>query len=331
MWEEEEKFPWVYPLTLTRVTRGPKGKRQKGIMEVDAKAEIVPTEENETREMGAKPEDIHPAMAEEAHFRVSPLSHSYPEVQEHLPKQEEWSRRREENVEIIEMLRSMKKDMEEREHKWERQQQIRENFLEVEARRKEQMWEENWRQREEEWKEELKRKEEEMMEKMKANLEAFYNNQFKRDAELLNILRKREAEMEGNMVKKIEAFKYLYKEQFKEFERLMKERDQQLEDNDVYRRNILLESLDLINQDLSKLLECISELDGAVNQVGKRQDMLINAVQLTSNICVKGKEIPPAYEKQRLEMASPKFDPHLASFDIDHPNVIPPKAYKRRK
>ena len=45
-----------------------------------------------------------------------------------------------------------------------------------------------------------------MMDKMKANLEAFYNNQFKRDAELLNILRKREAEMEGNMMKKIEAF-----------------------------------------------------------------------------------------------------------------------------
>ena len=44
-----------------------------------------------------------------------------------------------------------------------------------------------------------------MMEKMKANLEAFYNNQFKQDAELLNILRKREAEMEGNMMKKIEA------------------------------------------------------------------------------------------------------------------------------
>ena len=56
------------------------------------------------------------------------------------------------------------------------------------------------------------------MKKMKANLEAFYNNQFQRDAELLNILRKREAEMEGNMMKKIEAFKYLYKEQFKEFE-----------------------------------------------------------------------------------------------------------------
>ena len=42
---------------------------------------------------------------------------------------------------------------------------------------------------------------------MKACLEAFYNNQFRRDEEVLTILRKREAEMEGNMLKKIEAFK----------------------------------------------------------------------------------------------------------------------------
>ena len=44
---------------------------------------------------------------------------------------------------------------------------------------------------------------------MKAILEAFYNNQYKRDSELLTILRKREAEMEGSMLKKVEAFKYL--------------------------------------------------------------------------------------------------------------------------
>ena len=78
--EEEEKCPWVSPLTLTGVTRGPKGKKQKEIMEVDAEAETVPTEENETREMKAILEDIHPVVAEEAHFRMSPLIHSYPEV-----------------------------------------------------------------------------------------------------------------------------------------------------------------------------------------------------------------------------------------------------------
>ena len=130
-----------------------------------------------------------------------------------------------------------------------------------------------------------------MLGKMNAKMEAFYNNQFKRDADLLNILKKKEAENEANMLRKIEGFKYLYREQFKEFEKLMKDRDQQLEDNDVYRRKIWLEILELINQNLSKLLECISELEGTVNQVGKKQDTIISAMQLNSEIYAKGKEI----------------------------------------
>ena len=193
------------------------------------------------------------------------------------------------------------------------------------------MWEQNWKLREEEWKEELQRREEKMLGKMNAKMEAFYNNQFKRDADLLNILKKKEAENEANMLRKIEGFKYLYREQFKEFEKLMKDRDQQLEDNDVYRRKIWLESLELINQNLSKLLKCIYELEGTVNQAGKRQDTLISAVQLNSEIYAKGKEIPPAFERQKSEMKFPKFDPSVASFDVDPPNIIPPKAYKIRK
>ena len=66
---------WVSPLTLIGVTRGPKGKRQKEIMEVDAEVETVPAEENETREMEPIPEDIHPSVAEEAHFKMNPSSH----------------------------------------------------------------------------------------------------------------------------------------------------------------------------------------------------------------------------------------------------------------
>ena len=106
----------------------------------------------------------------------------------------------------------MRKEMEEREKKWEKQQHIREKILEVDFKRREQQWEWNLRQKEEEWKEESDRKEKEWIEKMKANLEAFYNNQYKRDADLLTTLRKRKAEMEGNMLKNIEAFKYPYKE-----------------------------------------------------------------------------------------------------------------------
>ena len=48
----------------------------------------------------------------------------------------------------------------------------------------------------------------------------------------------------------------------------MKERDKHLEDNDAYKKKIWLESLDLINQNFSKLLECIIELVKTVNQVG---------------------------------------------------------------
>ena len=199
-------------LTLTGVTRGPKGKRQKEIMEVDAEAKTVPAEENETGEMEEVPEDIHPVVAEEAHFRMNPLSHSYPEAQEQLPLQAEGSKNRENNIEIMEMLQSIKREMEEREKKWERQQQIREDFLEAVARKKERMWEKNWKLREEEWKEELQRREEKMLGKMNGKTEAFYNNQFKRDADLLNILKKKEAINKANMLRKIEGFKYLYRE-----------------------------------------------------------------------------------------------------------------------
>ena len=82
------------------------------------------------------PEQIPPAEEEEMHFRMSPLSHSYLDMTKNFPEQAERSRRGEENTKIMEMLRTMKKDMEEREHKWEKQQQFREEFLEAEFRRK---------------------------------------------------------------------------------------------------------------------------------------------------------------------------------------------------
>ena len=104
-----------------------------------------------------------------------------------------------------------------------------------------------------------------------------------------------------------------------------------MEDSDEYKRKTWLESMDLINQNLSKLLECISEVEGIVNQVVKRQDTLIHAVQLNNEIYAKGKEIPAVVERQTSEMKFPKFDPSMASFDVDIPNIIPKKAYKRRK
>ena len=84
-------------------------------------------------------------------------------MQEQVPVQAEASRSREGNAGIMEMLKTMKKEMKERELKWERQQRIKEEFMEATARRNEQIWEENWRIREEEHKEELKKQEQKMM------------------------------------------------------------------------------------------------------------------------------------------------------------------------
>ena len=59
-------------------------------------------------------------------------------MRENFPEPAESSRRNEGTTEIMEMLISMKKEMEDREKKWERQQQIREEFLEADFKRKEQ-------------------------------------------------------------------------------------------------------------------------------------------------------------------------------------------------
>ena len=177
----------------------------------------------------------------------------------------------------------------------------------------------------------MKRRKKEYGEKMKASLEAFYNNQFRRDEEMLTILSKREAKMEGYMLKKIQAFKYLYKEQFKEFGNLMKDRDKELEDNDVYRRKIWHESLDLINKNLSNMLGCIFELERTVNQMGLKQDTLISLVNLINDLISTDKVEPTPSEKKRPNITFSKFSPCLASFDLDPPNIISKKSNKRRE
>ena len=80
VWEEEEKCPRVSPLTLTRVTRGPKGKRQKEVVAADIEVEQEVNEENQGREIEEVPDNTIPEMTEEEPARVSPITHSFPEV-----------------------------------------------------------------------------------------------------------------------------------------------------------------------------------------------------------------------------------------------------------
>ena len=71
----------------------------------------------------------------------------------------ESSRRAQENNQIMEMLISMQKSMEEREKKWSLQQQFREEVYEAELRRRDKQWEEEMNKKEEMYEAELKRKE----------------------------------------------------------------------------------------------------------------------------------------------------------------------------
>ena len=45
----------------------------------------------------------------------------------------------------------------------------------------------------------------------------------------------------------------------------------------------------------------------------------------------KGKGVSPALERQKAKLKFPRFDPSEASFDVDPPNIISKRAYKKRK
>ena len=88
-WDEEETCPKASPLTLRGVTRGPRNKKQQGIVELEAK----PAEENDNREMESVPEQIPPAEEEEMPFRMSPMSPPGHEMREDFLELAESSRK----------------------------------------------------------------------------------------------------------------------------------------------------------------------------------------------------------------------------------------------
>ena len=92
-----------------------------------------------------------------------------------------------------------------------------------------------------------------IMEVLKLSHESFYNNQFERDSQLLTIMKKREEEQ-------IKGFKFLYKSLQKDFDNKLDDRDNKQTDAESYRQKEWLENLDLINNNLSKFLEEMTEM-----------------------------------------------------------------------
>ena len=170
--------------------------------------------------------------------------------------------------------------------------------------------------------------------------ESFYNNQYDRDSQLLTIIKNRNSYQEAKTKEQIKGFKFLYISMFKDLEKKMKERDQELDEKDAFRRKVWLEYLDLINNNLSKFLEVMTEMENTMNTLGKRQDELNKKVDLTNELILEEHiERENDKKKKRIEMKFPKFSPNLATLDLDPPNIFapppppppPPAPQKKRK
>ena len=166
MWEEEEECPKASPLTLTGVSKGPRNQKKKGvIVEADSRDEeenakqggdTLMVEEQEEQNPEIQPEgntskfaeDIEPYEISPIDF-TTPLASSPPIRSRDFREPGESSRGAQENNQIMEMLLSMQKSMEEREEKWSIQQKLREEVYEAELKRRDQQWEEELNRKEE--------------------------------------------------------------------------------------------------------------------------------------------------------------------------------------
>ena len=181
------------------------------------------------------------------------------------------------------------------------------------------------------FKKEMEGRDRDLLKKLQLSHESFYNNQFDRDSQLLKLIKERDTEQEAKTKEHIKGFKFLYMSLLKDFEKMMKERDKVLDDNDAYRRKLWLENLDMINNNLSKFLEVMTEMERTMNTLGARQDDLNKKVDITNDLILEDqKEKENAKRKKRMEMKFPKFNPNLATLDLDPPNIFTPPS-KRKK
>ena len=177
----------------------------------------------------------------------------------------------------------------------------------------------------------MKGRDQDLLKKLQLSHEAFYNNQFDRDSQLLALIKERDADQETKTKEHIKGFKFLYMSMFKDFEKKMKERDKELDDNDAYRRKLWLENLDLINNNLSKFLEVMTEMERTINTLRTRQDDLNKKFELTNELILEDQmEKENEKKKNRKEMKFPKFNPNLSTLDLDPPNIFTPPS-KRKK
>ena len=112
----------------------------------------------------------------------------------------------------------------------------------------------------------------------------------------------------------------------------MDDRDKDQRETDSYRQVEWLENLDLINNNLLKFLEVMTEMEVKMNNPGKRQDQLNEKVDLSNQIFIEEQaEKESKKRKERMEMKFPPFPDYLDTIDLDPPDVYSSKQKKRKK
>ena len=177
----------------------------------------------------------------------------------------------------------------------------------------------------------MKERDRDLLQKLKLSHEAFYNNQFERDSQLLTIMKKKEVEQEVKLGEQIKGFQFLYKSLQKYFEKKLDDRDKKQKEAESYRQIEWLENLDLINNNLSKFLEVMTEMENTMNGLGKRQDELNKKVDLSNEIFIE-EQVEKETKKgnERREMKFPPFPAHLETLDLDPPNIYAASSKRKR-
>ena len=114
IWPEEETCPKVSPLTLTGVIKGLNNRKRKEMEIVEVEKENE-KEEHDQLGMEQIPDEDQLSVEDEMQSRRSPLIHSPPDLRDKFSEPAECFRSNQGNAEIMEMLVSMKKELENRE------------------------------------------------------------------------------------------------------------------------------------------------------------------------------------------------------------------------
>ena len=103
-------------------------------------------------------------------------------------------------VELIDMRKAMKQEMQERDMQLHIKLQLRDEYMDAKLRIRDQNLEEALKKKDEEWKSIWETREREPSEEPRVREDAFLSDQLRRNSELLKIMKDKEDAMEQNML-----------------------------------------------------------------------------------------------------------------------------------